>query len=159
LFICTTDYVGAEFGYELMILVKHRKEANFTRPNPPKQEAAVKTKAKVDGPQAKSTAESTQAIDAVQRPGSTSTTKSRIITKTTKARFLLSFLVTARWESRASWRPGKVWWNWLEASRDVIGLPTWKTQPNTTRDSARVAANVLTGHWGNSTRPSWPIPS
>jgi hypothetical protein len=64
IFIRTTeaiaDYVGAELSYELMILVKHRKEANFTRPNPPEQAAAVKTRATAVEPQATSTAESTQ---------------------------------------------------------------------------------------------------
>jgi hypothetical protein len=80
LFIRTTVYVEAELGYDLMILVKHRKEANFTRPNPPEQAVTVKTKARADNPLATSTAEST--TQSSTTPSPTSTAESRINTET-----------------------------------------------------------------------------
>jgi hypothetical protein len=49
LFIRTTEaiaeYVGKEYGYELRILVKHRKEPSFTKPAYPTDKAAVITRA------------------------------------------------------------------------------------------------------------------
>jgi hypothetical protein len=50
LFIRTTeaiaDYVGKEYGWELRILVKYRKEAAFTKPKYPTRGAAVQTRSK-----------------------------------------------------------------------------------------------------------------
>jgi hypothetical protein len=93
IFIKTTeaiaDYMGAELSYKLMILVKHRKEANYTRPNPPEQAAAVKkTSAKADDPQAMSTAESTQLMQSVQSRARYLLPEAGQSTRTTKARLL-----------------------------------------------------------------------
>ena len=52
LFIKTTEaiaaYVGVEFGWDLRILVKQRKEAGFTKPLYPTQTTGVKTRSKED---------------------------------------------------------------------------------------------------------------
>jgi hypothetical protein len=57
------DYVGKEYGWELRNLVKYRKEAEFTKPKYPEKAATVQTRAQAEASQAAETVDNAQLIE------------------------------------------------------------------------------------------------
>jgi hypothetical protein len=155
LFIRTTeaiaDYVGKEYGWELRILVKYRKEAAFTKPKYPTRGAAVQTRSKEGETLALEPVDNAQVIE--YKAELEIYHRKHQVYLADKAKVFVTILGQCTVGVKG-WLENGNGLTQLETDCDVIGLlnkleeMAFSTGGDLDPFLFETAAKVLTGHWG-----------